>query len=935
MKPHPSFASLLIGLAVAATAVCHVGDARAAPRAKPVPVAAPAPTPPAMRLGNAVKPLAYEAELTIVPTQDRFAGRIVIHAELAQPVDFFWMNATRLEVRSANVVAGGRTFVGKAVAGGREFVGLRFASALPAGRIVITIEYDGAIDRTETAGIFRQQDGGRWYAFTQFEPTEARRAFPCFDEPGWKVPWHLSLVVPQEDVAASNMPIASEEAYVPPAPAVAPMKGAARKGASPTPAPSPAPIPMKRVRFAPTPPLPSYLVAFAVGPFDVVDGGRAGRKGTPMRYLVPKGRANETAYAKDAMPKLLEILEDSFGMPYPYEKLDSVAVPVTVGFGAMENVGLITYELPLLLARPEQESERFKRWLAATAAHEMAHQWFGDYVTMQWWNDVWLNESFATWLGHKAVDRYAPTWQEKLASRRLRYEAIEVDRLSSTRQMRQAVRTMDDLGNAFDPISYQKGAAVLAMFENQLGEERFRNAVRRYVNEHAQGNARAEDFFNAIVQEGGPDGATVVAGLRSFVEQPGVPRLSVMLDCGAEGKGAPKLAVAQSRFLPASTAATPQVAQQRWTVPACFQFGSGGDFAETCAVVQESRSSIALPAQERCPQWVLPNRRGNGYFVSSLSPDLTQQLAHAPLLPAEAVPVLYDATILMEAGDWPADVGLDLASRFAGHRQPVVAEVAAQLAKTVRPSWLDDPTSREGYARFVQKNFGARARMLGWMPKQGERDGEGMLRDALVAWVADMGNDAALQKDALRIAREAAGGKGSLPIGAGEAMQAAARMAQGAAGRDLLDGYLDAAKRMSGRDRDDVLRALGSFRDPPLAEAAYDALLEGDGRDVLGAMLKGAWSDEGSTVAAIGYLKTHFDAIAKKLPDDAMAFLVHLGDNVCDAGPRNDLEAAFGDRAGRLKGASRSLGQAVERTNICIAARQSQKAVLKAWLAKQ
>ena len=911
-----------LALVALATAALMPSPSDAAPRRK---VAVAAPTPPTMRLGDAVKPLAYEAELTIVPTQDRFAGRLVIHVDVAKPTDLFWLNATRLDIRSATLTAGGKTLVAKTVPGGRDYVGLHFATLVPAGRAVLTFEYDGPIDRIETAGIFKQQDGDNWYAFTQFEWTDARRAFPCFDEPGWKTPWHLSLVVPAGSVAVSNMPLVSEE------PVAAPPSEPARRGV-PVPAPLPA---MKRVRFAPTPPLPSYLVAFAVGPFDVVDGGKAGKKGTQLRYFVPKGRAGETGFAKEATPKLLDQLEDYFGQPYPYDKLDAVAIPLTIGFGAMENVGLITYEMPLMLAKPEQETERFKRDYASVAAHEMAHQWFGDLVTMQWWNDTWLNEAFATWMSAKVVERAYPIWQTRLSGDERRFYAMQIDRLASTRQIRQPINTADDLGNAFDTITYQKGAAVLSMFETAVGEERFRNGVRRYVYEHANGNAKAEDFYAAIATEAGAEHAGLVAGMKTFVEQPGVPRLQVLLDCGPDGNSPPKLQLTQSRYVPSKPIGDPAFAQ-RWTFPACFQFGRGGDFNEFCTVIQDARTVVPLPAGESCPAWVLPNRGGSGYFISALTAELTQQLVRTPLLPSEAIPALDDAATLVGSGNWPVDLALEFAARFATNRQDTVAEAAIRLAGEVRPSWLEDASDREAYARYIQKNFGAKAKALGWTARSSDREGDAILRQSLLPWYADVGADPGLQREATKLARDWAGAKSPYPVGARAVMVTAARFAQGAAGKDVLDALLDGLGRTSGADRETLLVALGSFRDPVLAEASFDALFNGpDARDGLSAMQQGARDDEFAAVQAIHYLRGHYDAAVRRLPEYTGAGLPRLGAKICDANAKGEFDATFAERASQLPGGARNYAQTSERIGICLAARQIQRATLKAFVAKQ
>ena len=260
--------------------------------------------------------------------------------------------------------------------GGDQFIGFAFDRAI-SGQGVLHVAYQGKISRNSSAGIFQLKEDREWYVYSQFEPTDARRAFPCFDEPSFKVPWQMTLHVPKDDLALSNTPVQSESSE---------------------------PNGMKTVRFKPSPPLPSYLVAFAVGRFDVVDAGRVGP--TPVRVIVPRGKSADAAYAATAIPQLLKLLEDYFGIPFPYEKLDSVVMPIS-DF-AMENAGLITYAESSLLADPASETIDHKRELAGLCAHEMAHQWFGDLVTTAWWNDTWLNEAFATWMERKIPGEWQP-----------------------------------------------------------------------------------------------------------------------------------------------------------------------------------------------------------------------------------------------------------------------------------------------------------------------------------------------------------------------------------------------------------------------------------------------------------------------------------------------------------------------------------------------
>ncbi len=335
---------------------------------------APDPAPPALRLPDGARPLRYALTLTVVPGAEKAPGEIAIDLELDREHALLWLHADALTVTRATV-AGGSSSI-RVLSGHDQLVGLGFDPPLAAGRHRLTLSYEAEQSRNSTRGIFASQHAGAWYAMTHFEPTSARRAFPCFDEPSFKVPWQLTLRVPQDLVAFSNTP-GIDEADTEPG--------------------------MKRVQFRETRPLPSYLVAFAVGAWESVDLGRAGMQPTPMRVIVPKGRKADTAFAAGAYPPIFEQTERWFGIPHPYEKLDHIAIPLSVGF-AMENAGLITYGAPTLLATPRATSPRFRRGAANIGAHEIAHQWFGNLVSPAWWDDLWLNEAFATWFAEKIVD---------------------------------------------------------------------------------------------------------------------------------------------------------------------------------------------------------------------------------------------------------------------------------------------------------------------------------------------------------------------------------------------------------------------------------------------------------------------------------------------------------------------------------------------------
>ena len=364
--------------------------------------AATAPEPPKLRLSTDVVPTHYFVDLTVVPDQDLFQGKVDIDIRLQKSQSLIWLNATKLNIKSASFQVAGTRTEGTVVPGDDNFAGISFAQEL-SGTGTLHLVFEGRVSRNSSAGLFQLKDGDQWYVYSQFEPTDARRAFPSFDEPSFKVPWQMTLHVRQGDMALSNTPMISE----------APEGGG-----------------MKVVRFAETKPLPSYLIALAVGPFDAVSAGKVGK--TPLRIITPKGRGAEAKFAAESIPQLLKLLEKYFGTPYPYEKLDSVVMPIS-NF-AMENVGLITYGQSLLLSKPENDSIGRQRICAVVTAHEMAHQWFGDLVTTSWWNDIWLNEAFATWMENKIVGEWRPDWKMDVAEVDARLGAMGLDSLVSSRQ---------------------------------------------------------------------------------------------------------------------------------------------------------------------------------------------------------------------------------------------------------------------------------------------------------------------------------------------------------------------------------------------------------------------------------------------------------------------------------------------------------------------
>lgn len=522
--------------------------------------AAGAADPPSFRLPDVARPVRYDLELTIVPRQAAFRGAAAIDVVLNGPAQSLWLNARDLVVDEARIRTNGQTLRARSTVSG-EFLGLEWDSPVN-GPARIEIAYRGEMKGGRNTGLYRRRAGEHWYAFTAFTPIEARSAFPCFDEPGYKTPWRIVLNVPPTDVAVSNAGMASE-----------------RKGAGG----------LKRVEFAETKPLPSEVVAFAVGPFDIVDDGVAGSGRVPVRILTPRGRAAEAEGAKGVAARLLAHLETYTGIPYPWDKLDHVAA-LGMPFGAVENPGLIVYRDSGLLAKEPSSIAEHRYRVTGLMAHELAHQWFGNLVTQAWWDDVWLSEGFATWLGVKAADLELPDFLRGIKAATERAEIMRTDASQRTRPVRMAVNSRADMAGVYSQFVYLKAAAVLRMIEDWIGPQAFQQGVREYLTRHAYGTATTGDFAAAMRSGSGVDVSGV---LNSYLNETGFPVIRIDCERGSaivSGRGP-------------------------WTTPVCAK---ADGLARACVLVSSESATVSKGGQ--CPAWWWPNRNGAGYFAAETAP---------------------------------------------------------------------------------------------------------------------------------------------------------------------------------------------------------------------------------------------------------------------------------------------------------------------------
>ncbi len=863
-----------------------------------VALAAAPPEPPKLLLPSGVAPVRYDLDLTLDPARDTYTGRIVIETKVNAPTDLIWLNSTGLTFTKATV--GNQT--AEPVPGGKEFQGLRTPAPVAAGTTNIAIDFTGSFSRRDVEGLFAQTEAGNAYIYTQFEPTSARRAFPCFDEPSQKVPWSLTLRVPPGMGAFANTPEVSSRT---------------ENG-------------LRVVRFAETKPLPSYLVAVAVGPFDVLDGGRAGRRNIPVRAIVMKGRGAEAAWSNKITPGIIAALEDYFGQPYPYEKLDQVAIPITVGFGAMENAGLITYQQTILLARPEEDSITRQRMAAGIIAHELAHQWFGNMVTPAWWDDIWLNEAFATWMANKIIGKLHPEWQPQVQAVNSKAYVMNQDQMMSARKVRQPVEDHGDIGNAFDGITYQKGGAVIRMFENYVGADRFQKGVQAYMRKHMWGNATASDFLASISQASGRD---IRAHFSQYLDRGGLPLLTVELKCDASGQQ-PKLAITQERSLPLGSTGD---RTEYWPVPVCVRWEADGKVNRQCVLLTDPKDEIALRETKSCPTWLTANDQGTGYYHVVYKGDLAAKLQAntAKLSVPERVDMLRNALALVKSGRMPADQALALAREFRQGPEREVIYASLEVVESVRRSVPGK--MQANYAKMIRDFFGEKAHSLGWTPKSGEDAERRLLRPPLVETVATLGDDKALAAQARDL-----GGKWTKTREAidPEMLSAVLHVAAFHGDDAMFDLLLaEARKSKVRRERQKILDAIGNFRNPAIARRALGLMLTGDldVRELTGLLVAFQQNPETRDVPW-QFVTANYDRLLPKLPTrlgvGAGAILPDAGAGFCTTEGYQQVRAFFEERIRTISGGQRALAKTLESIQLCEARVPAQQPDVARFLEK-
>ncbi len=886
-------------LAVVSLASCAAEAPPAAPPPRDVaPPSAPAAIAPSApppredgRLPATVIPQRYALSLRIDPSGERFSGIATIQVDVPAPTWHVVLNARDLRVARALARSGGGELAATTTArpshGGTapEELVLTFSRPLPAGPAQLEITYDAPF-ADDLAGLYRVREGGAYYAYSQFEATDARRAFPCFDEPDHKTPYDVSVAAPRGLIALTNAPEVSHEDTA--------------DG-------------LVLHRFQTSRPLPSYLVAFAVGDFDVVQGQASP---FPIRAVTTRGHGALTARALEAAAALVARLGDYFDVRYPYEKLDLVAVP-DFAAGAMENPGLITFRDSLLLLDPAHTSTTQARHQAETIAHELAHQWFGDLVTPAWWDDLWLNEGFATWAEAKMVDAWRPTFgavREQVADAQ---RVMDTDALRAAHAIRQPVRSTGDVLESFDDITYDKGAAVLRMLESWLGPDTFRRGVQRYVHDHAWKSARANDLFDALdfvsAQKVGK-----LAG--AFLDQAGVPSVSLRWEC-AHGDTKVQLHEAEWRPLGGAGAGAGGGAAHGWTLPVCVT--TDASKGRTCFTFGPSPIERDLGA--RCPTWLYPNADEAGYyrFVLDRAQLLSLARASRALDSLGRLGLLSNAWAGVRQGALaPADV-LDVLALFDGEQERLVVEQIADTLDAIDRT-LVTGADRPAFRAYVAARFARRKAALGWEAARGsaENDEAALARRATLGTMGMLARDERTLDEAERYAQRWLHDPSSVPADTASLAVPLASLRAGASRLAELRAAARDAKTPG--DRIVALSAMGTFEDVSVLQQALDLTLTDEVRaSELLYVLRPALRRESSAAALLAWEREHWSALDARMDTYGRPMLVAVAGAMCSRAGSDEARAFFGGQgAAALEGARRALDERLEEADLCAALRE-------------
>jgi len=840
------------------------------------------------RLPTSVIPERYEIRLTPDLTKWRFAGEVKISVQVRQAVRVVVLNAAELSIQAVSM----RRADGGVLHGSAQFdeeneqALLSFPDVLIPGPYSLEIQFGGLLN-DKLHGFYRSvykgSDGqDKPLASTQFESTDARRAFPCWDEPAFKAVYQVTLVVDEKLTAISNARVVAETAIA----------GTGKK----------------TVVFADSMKMSTYLVAFIVGEFESTVPVTA--DGVPLRVLAVPGKRQLADFAVAIAKASLEHFSHYYGIAYPGDKLDLIAIP-DFASGAMENLGAITFRETALLVDPETATRAELERVADVVSHENAHMWFGDLVTMQWWNGLWLNEAFATFMEMLAVDAWKPEWRRWDSFAVSRAAAMQVDGLKSTRPIEFPVEKPEEAAGMFDVLTYEKGASVLRMLEQYLGAAKFRDGIRRYLQKHAYGNAETTDLWDALEES---TKEPVRALMDTWIFQPGYPLISVE-------KSGCTLRISQQifRYLPDGSAS-----ERNWHVPVFLRAGVNAGVVERTLLLTEKEQQIELdlPAD-----WVVVNAGAHGFYRVRYSPELLAALRHGMMTHLSAVErfgLLNDAWAATLAGIVSLTDYLELIEQMAGETDLNVW--TTMIASFHQLHRILDAAQCERLADRLEEVLSPALARLGWTARPEESELESQLRGDLIGALGILANDAASQDRARNLYADYERNSESVDRNMIPALVAILSHTGGAAEFGKFFARFQNAQTPQEETR--YLFALGNFAGADLIDRTLELTLSGSVRTQNSPyLMRAVLLNKHARDRAWSFLKLHWDDMNRLYPDNAIPRMCEGVVGLVGSELEKDVLGFFAGHP--VKQGSKQIEQHLERLRVSVACQERWRDALR------
>ena len=801
------------------------------------------------KLPDAATPQAYRLALTVIPEKDTFSGHTEIDIVVKAKTSSLFMHGRDLKISKAVAIQNGKeinvTFTQLDKTGVAR---ADFASPVDAGPLTLKFDYEGTFG-DNAAGLYHIKVGDDWYAWTQFESIDARSAYPSFDQPGYKTPFTVKLTTKPGFVAVSN----------------APETGTKQVGD------------LTEHDFAATRPLPTYLVAMMVGPFvtkeGVVPPDAQRPYPLPIRTVATKVNAGKLDYVIAETPSIVTHLEAYFNKPFPFPKLDQIASPVMPG--AMENAGADTYGDDIIMLDAGAPTEQ-KQVFGMVVSHELSHQWFGDYVTPAWWDDIWLNESFANWMGYRIGNEWRPELHINAGAIDEALRAMDTDSYSVGRPIHQAITENDQIDAAFDDITYGKGGQVVAMIAAYLGDDTFREGVRLHMSRHPYGNADSEQFFGAL-SDAAKD-PKVLTAMKSFVDQRGVPTIDIKRDGG-------NLIVTQA---PYERLGTPAPATM-WTVPLCVRVGS----ERNCVLVDQKTQTVPVKGSGV----IMPNMGGTGYYRFTLEPREWDALIASgdTISSGEGLAAIDSLWAQFRSGQGSAEQLIKAAKVFVNNPDSAVASVSAGRLAGLKSTGIIDASGMDDYRRVMGEIYGPRLKALGADVKAGayasDTPDNQHLRAELIGVMADDAHDAEIRKalDAGAVAYLGGDTNALDQAVLGDALRVHVEAGGLPTAKDLYERML---KTGDENFRSEALYSVTAGATPDTAQWVF-GLVDNDKRlrtpDKL-ALVAGLMHEPATRDIAYDWLKANYDAFNAKVGIFSAGRVAGLVGNYCSVEKANEAD---------------------------------------------